>query len=55
MRVAVDPDGDPGEPGDADAGGEAGYVVDAAAEIEGGGTPAQRWRACYAGYRSFCG
>ncbi|MDN5931057.1 MAG: hypothetical protein L0I24_08345 [Pseudonocardia sp.] len=48
-------DGDPGEPGDADAGGEAGYVVDAAAEIEGDGTPGQRWSACYAGYRSLCG
>lgn len=45
--------GDPGEPGDADAGLD-GYVADADAEIEGGGSPAQRWRACYAGYRSFC-
>lgn len=47
-------DGDPGKPVAADAGGEDGYVADADARIEGGGTPAQRWRTCYGGYRSFC-
>lgn len=41
-------DGDPGEPGEADG------IPDDVAKIESGGTPGQRWFACYLGYEKFC-